>query len=298
MQKNDTAGLLTLFLGIGILTGIFLVTNTTESFKEYNGHKIDTASKNPETDIFTRIDSLPYYQYKKITDSLSNLSAVEKDKNTLHPWGILAGLSLKSFIGFMPSFRAWYGWYGDNQSHLEKNYFLTLTGYQMADSFSTIYRDGKFFIKSNNSSLTESNVGYLPEANTVLIPISHKTYNIGAIAMVIIYIAAGLLFLNILIYQPIILLLTISRGKVFTQKNINTLFKISYVLLSLSCIQILMPFVCSLFISGKIPNSISISFYWLIEEYGIWALSGIIMLIIAKAFSRGLSLQEESDLTV
>jgi hypothetical protein len=298
MKKNYTAVLFTLFLGIGLIAGIWLVSNKTSFIKESVGHKTDIASKLPEPEKLTHIDSLPYYQYKKIADSLSNLSSIEKDKNTLHPWGILAGLSLKSFIGFMPTFRIWYGWYGDNQSHLEKNYFLTLTGYHLDDSTSIIYQDQKFYVKNNKTGLAESNIGYLSEYNTVLIPVSQKIFNIGAIAMVIIYIAIGLLLLNILIYQPIILLVNVSRGNVFTLKNISTLFKISYVLLVLFLIQIIMPFLCYLFLSGMIPHSLSISLYSLIEQHGIWLLAGIIMLIIAKAFSKGLSLQKEQDLTI
>ena len=256
----------------------------------------DTAYHLPQEERPTHIDSLPYYTYKKITDSVKNISDNEIAKNTIHPWGYNIS---SGFIGLQKTFRTWYGWYTDNKSHFEPAYFISVPHYILDNKFNAYYRDGNYYLKHKISNRVEPiKVAYLAETKSILIPISEKAYNIAWIGFLAIIVPASIGLLYILLGLPINILISISRGKVFTKVNIIDLHLVAYSLLGFAFAQMLMPYIIKLFLAGRIPATFSISFTELLSSEVTDFIIGFIILVIARAFAKGYKLQQEQDLTI
>ncbi len=297
--KNNTGITIVILLIIILLIGTATMYRSEQTMMD-KGTVIDTATNLPAPEKLSHLDSLPYFQYKIITDSLQKLAKIEKEKNTIHPWGYIAGISIMNVtgMGFLPTFRTWYGWYGDNKSHFEKEYYFSISGFHLTPEANSYFKDGKYYLQRESRSPEEISIGYLPEHKTILIPISSRSYSIGMVCMLIllciVYFAASYIFLGL----SINVLLNISRGKVFTETNIRDLYLIAYVSLGGFFIEIIFPYFGSIFAMSIIPQGFSISFSYLLSNAWLDGLIGLVVLAIAKAFSKGYQLQLEQDLTV
>jgi hypothetical protein len=250
----------------------------------------------PEPEKLTHTDSLPYYQYKVIADSLKHMADSEKDKNNLRPAGFPASVG---FFGFVKTFRTWYGWHTDNKSHLESGYHIWLPSYTLDDRFEFYYKDGKNYLKEINGNSKEIQVAYLKDFNSsVLVPVSKGFFTAGRNFTFILMAVIGFALLYIFIALPINVLLNISRGKVFTQINLRDLHIIAYTSLGFFIVQMITPYIVSLFFLKKIPAELTISFSALFDSNWEIGLFGIVTLAIARAFFKGYKLQQEQDLTI
>jgi hypothetical protein len=122
----------------------------------------------------THIDSLPHYQYKLIDDSLQKIAKIVKDRNTLSVFSRIS----TGFIGALKTSSYWYDWYGDQKSHLDPNYYISIPDYDINPQYQFEYRDHKNFLVKNQSDTSEIKVAYLPRTKTVLIPVSESAYTI------------------------------------------------------------------------------------------------------------------------
>jgi hypothetical protein len=251
-------------------------------------------------------DSLPYYRYKKIEDSLEQRATSELGKRTPHP-GFAAGIG---FIAVRSTWRSWYD-YTNDRDHLDKDYNLSLPFYSVEPGFSTEFQDGKSYLRypvwdkqTGNASATghsatkEISVSYMPETNEILVPISEKKFFILRNIFLGILFCFYFVMLYVIIGIPVNFLRNISRGKVFTQKNIRNLQVTASVLLGYFLLRMLAPYVVGLIYSSKIPSGFSISFSNLFWENCKTGLTGLIVLLIARAFAKGYKLQQEQDLTI
>ncbi|MEO7531883.1 MAG: DUF2975 domain-containing protein [Sediminibacterium sp.] len=248
-----------------------------------------------KSEKLTHIDSLPYYQYKEITDSLKNIADNEKEKNTLYPMGLNINTG---FIGVLQTFRYWYGWYGDDKSHHEIGYYISLQHYSLNQHFAFYFKDGKNYLYKWNGPTKEIQVAYLPKYETVLYPVSKQFYNVSRIVLYLVMIFISLALLYIFLALPINVLLNISRGKVFTLINLRDLHIIYYAAFSVFLVQMIMPYIVNLFFLQQIPAELSISFSKLFTSNWEMGLFGIITLVITRAFAKGYKLQQEQDLTI
>ena len=291
---KPTAGFIVVILIVlsMLIIGIYMYHN---ELKMSERSPVDFA-RLPEPEKLTRTDSLPYYQYKVIADSLKHIADSEKDKNTLHPWGFPASIG---FFGFVQTFRTWYGWYTDNKSRLETDYYIWLPSYTLDDRFAIYYKDGKNYLEEMNGHSKEINVAYLQDFNSsVLVPVSKSFYTGGRNFTFMLMALIGFALLYIFIALPINVLLNISRGKVFTQINLRDLHIIAYTSLGFFIVQMIMPYIVSLFFLKKIPAELTISFTRLFDSNWEIGLFGIVTLAIARAFAKGYKLQQEQDLTI
>jgi hypothetical protein len=291
---KPTAGfIIVILIVLGML--IIGITIYRNELKMHERSNIDMAHL-PEAEKLTHSDSLPYYQYKLVADSLKNIADNEKDKNTLHPSGFSAGIG---FLGFVQTFRAWYGWYTDHKSYLVSDYYIWLPSYTLDDRFEFYYKDGKNYLKEINGHSKEIKVAYLKDfEKSVLVPVSKEFFTGGRLFIFILMALIGFALLYIFIALPINVLFNISRGKVFTQINLRDLHVLAYTSLGFFLVQMIMPYVTSLFFLKKIPPELTLSFSSLFNSSWEIGLFGIITLTIARAFAKGYKLQQEQDLTI
>lgn len=298
-QKLKTnPGLFVMLILIASLTILVSIVYQNEKAMGAGEIRIDTVQQMPTPEIRTAIDSLPHYQYQLVMDSLQHITDTEKEKNKINPLGVLAALSVSTFVGYMPAFRQWYGWYGDNKSHMELDHFLVFSGYSLEEGVALFYSNGKNYLRKKDGSTTESNVGYLPDLKSILFPISDSTYTFGIVVMVVLLSIVGFTLLYAWLALPINVLVNISRGKMFVHSNIRDLFLIAFTLLGYALLQAIMPFITFLILKKSLPDGFYISLQDQLSANWKIGVIGIIVLIIAFAFKKGYKLQQEQDLTI
>jgi hypothetical protein len=244
-------------------------------------------------------DSMPHYQYKRISDSLENTREKELPHNTENGWEVLG-----IFIGD----------YGNGDSLFyagSKNYFLT-------NPDAEYYRKGnknihKYVVWNNTKNGWCS--GIQKTENTpvkfimdnehkssgygmFLIPLSRlkgKVLNFLIISIVFLLVVASLYIFFGLFGR---ILIAITKGEAFSSTNVTRLFLAGRYILMLG----LLPFVVQgsfYFLTKRnLPTDIDFSFFRAFFEGYNFIVAGLITLMIANAFKRGYELQEEQELTV
>lgn len=312
MRKKINIGLLvSVFLFGGILIVLSLQEHRAASTN--SGIVIDTVRPIPRSEqmqVSHANDSLPYYQYVKLQDSLEQLARNETSKNTLHPgWGISAGS-----IGARYSWRTWYD-YTTNEDHMRTGYHLSLTGYGLAESSSTEWKNGKSYLRyavldkenrvdarsvtrSWHSVTKEIPVMFLRENGELLVPVSEPKFSIVKKILFAVVLFFYFIATYILIGIPVNILLNISRGIVFTSVNIKGLHWISGFLLAYFLWNILSPYLMRFIFRDVVPDEFSLSLVDLLSSNWKTGIAGILVVAIGRAFSKGYILQHEQDLTV
>lgn len=295
MTKRLSPGIIVVSVVIIAIAGFVYFLYRSEKNMYLKGNITDTARHLPSTERYTHVDSLPHYRFMRIQDSLDQIAKIKKDKNTIYPWGIMAGLSTVSFAGFMPGFKTWYE---KDKSHLEVYYFFVLNGYIPNDTTEIKQINEKSYMTEERFQNKLSSTVWLPETKSILFPISNSVYKTGMICMIIIFIVASIALLYIFIGLPINVLVSISTGKVFTEVNIRSLYIMSYTLLGLLTFNLLMPHIAWLASFRRLPAGFYLPTIAMILDSWKMTLSVIAMFLIAKAFKKGLALQQEQELTI
>lgn len=132
----------------------------------------------------------------------------------------------------------------------------------------------------------------------VLIPISGGTYKLIRIPVILLIAGLSLALLYLFFSLPVRILLRISRGEIFTLLNVQQLKWTGWVMIGLPVVVVLLQWLMKIVFNRYITNDVQLAVYDTLYSYRLVVLTGIIVLIIAKAFSRGLSLQNEQDLTI
>lgn len=290
--KAGTTLFLTCLFALGWI-GFFSITYQHEKMK-IGERVIDTAYHFPDKPVASHIDSLPYYRYSEIRDSLDKIEDITKSRNTLQPAQSIGF----GFIGFTRTTSYWYDWFGDHKSHLDSNFYVSIPNYQLHPSYRFIYRDHKYYLNKKYSDTTEIGIGYLPARKTLLVPVSEHKFKILSGFSWFLLLVIGFAGIYVYIILPIVVLINISAGNVFTKKNIRKLYILAYTSLGFVLIQLLMPYVIGILFMKKIPGVFVISFYDVFMNQGLMLLVGTILLAIASAFAKGYKLQQDQDLTI
>lgn len=196
----------------------------------------------------------------------------------------------------------------------EKLYYFGLRGYELKDHDTQFYiADDKYHLayvkwngqegkKLNNEGHYESKqikVRYASERKTILIPISKKTHRILNFTIWTLGLLTAVLILYFFFGLPIRLLINISKGKAFTERNIQMLNQISLFAFIISFFTIVSPYIFRLIFWQHIPDDFRMEpLLDKIFDNLIVLIIAVITFIIAKAFKKGYRLQYEQDLTI
>ena len=200
----------------------------------------------------------------------------------------------------------------------EKNdelYYLGLKGY-------TLDNDSKFYLKNGAYNLLyvkwdsvvkrkydSTNVGhyeskpigvrYASRDKRLLIPISKGTYNILITLLNVVFFF--LLFISVYIFigMPVQILINISKGRAFTEKNIWMFKTMSIVLFIYILISTFGQYLLRLLFYKLIPPDFKLPnmMQSLIDNL-YFILVSLTLFFISRAFKKGYQLQKEQDLTV
>jgi hypothetical protein len=197
----------------------------------------------------------------------------------------------------------------------EKSYYFTLSGYETDMSNHFFIQNGTYNLaypvydslvkRAHGSSYVghyeriQIPIRYSKEDKRVLIPVSKSNYRIIAAAISIGTWLILALHLFFVLGLPLQMLISISRGKAFTESNIFRLRAIALFLVLYGCIKTFLPNLLRVFFGNMIPHeltlaSISASFF---NDFIYYFLAAVVF-VISLAFKKGFQLQHEQNLTI
>jgi hypothetical protein len=236
-------------------------------------------------------DSMPAYLYKKFEDSIRNKVSLE-NADMISPGEGWGGYSLGT---------------STEKRDGEEQYFLYFSGYKLIDHFTYFFKkDGKIFMTYTDSTgiikTKPSQIKYINDRETntgeIFIPTSHATIrwlNFFHLLQLFILIVVGLgIFINI----PFRVLYNIAKGNAFNDENIGGLHLMAWVLILLGILPGLTSFISYLIIRTQIPDQVQYRFFRSVMYGWGFVVSGLAILLLAKAFQKGFELQEAQELTI
>lgn len=288
MRSWKTTGkgvIIFVLLLILILMGIIRPGRTTTS-NEFQD-RIDYILRTTEPPLN---DSLPYYAYKKSYDSLKRIvsenNLANSDGSGFGFWGIGTSKHEQS----KPEYRLYVNYYKIPQGSVfytrnGKNYLL-YSDWNKKVHDSLIETPLRMIERKQENSWTV----YYPLSRTALITIN--------VLIIIFMVLLVVLTLYVFLSIPLKVLYNIAKGNAFNDENIGSLHFLAYVLIAFGLLMGLLPILVHLYFMNRLPSVINFSFYDAFMSGWAAIVSGLIVLLLAKAFQRGYQLQQDQELTV
>lgn len=142
-------------------------------------------------------------------------------------------------------------------------------------------------------------VRYSEDKGIMFIPISKASYKVLNIIFEIFFVFISFIAVLVYIVLPATFLLSISKGKAFTARNIGLLKLISYSLIVFIGLTLVIPYFLHFLFHNRIPEEFKlVSFRELLFSNLNHLFIAIAVFLIMRAFKKGYKLQQEQDLTV
>lgn len=292
--------------GVGLVVFFYFVTESTQQPVDIHQTTYTELTMPGDTafgGLFPHVsidDSLPYYRYKQIEDSIKQ---VRQTRGLVDDYPA-EGFS-SSGIGIY-TFR-------ETPGGPKTSYFIGLHDYKLKDESSKFYtRNGTFHLlypvwdtilpggsKKGHYASKQIAVRYSASRNTLYIPVSK---NMSWFYRFILYVAGfgGIAFcFYVLIGLPLKVIINIARGRAFIPQNYKTFKLMSITLFTLCLLKVFFPYIFRLIYSGMIPADFE-SYSVLGRMAGDWFayLLVVMLFLIGKAFQRGYQLQQDQNLTI
>jgi uncharacterized membrane protein len=132
----------------------------------------------------------------------------------------------------------------------------------------------------------------------VLIPISARLYKMFYMPASIVALLIGLTLLYLCVAIPAKILIRVSRGDIFTSQNVRQLHIAAWAFLLPPFVVIVLQYVFKWIFHRYITADVNLSAWRTLSDCQVLLIAGLVILAIAKAFKKGLSLQKEQDLTI
>lgn len=197
-----------------------------------------------------------------------------------------------------------------------KLYYLGITGYSLA-------YEKKFFVQNGTYNLAvpkwdslkkaengdsfryghyerkQIPVRYSTENKQLLIPVSFQQWKVLKVMNP--FLSYSLMFVGLYFFLglPIQILVNISKGKAFDDRNIKRFSLMAKVLLGWGVFNMFSPYILRLLFGKMIPDDFILPGFWqtLNDNLGLFILV-LAIFITGKAFQKGNRLQKEQDLTI
>lgn len=213
-------------------------------------------------------------QFKEGTDSINR----ELEKEKLHYFG-LGGYELKNY---------------------NTEFYISNNSYNLAFiKLDTVIKSISGMQRNGHYESKQIKVRYASERKTILIPITERTYKVLNFVLWAFAFFTGALILYFFFGLPIRLLINISKGHAFIERNIQMLNQISGFAFLIFFLTVITPYIFRLLFWNMIPDDFKMeSLLNKIFDNLLMLIIALITFIIAKAFKKGYKLQYEQDLTI
>ena len=270
-------------------------------------------------------DSISYQKYNELKDSIKTMRQLKNGDffgvNSVYFLQIMGtGGSIECDTCSLKWFNETYSWHKHNEV-LNTIYYIELQTWKLnyksdpdrawtRDSVHFYVEHGQAYIRKFiiNKPLSKDNnrqyhmvdvpvkFRYSMEHQCVTIPVSKTVKHTMDIVLGIIdFLFFG--YLLILIGDFIGFVIDLSKGLVFTNKNLRTLKRIAYTLLAIPFAELLLNLLLRLIFRSYLTSDVVLNIE-IINGYWKFLMLGIIFLMIYRAFRQGKILKEEQDLTV
>lgn len=198
----------------------------------------------------------------------------------------------------------------------ERLYYFALSGYELKDynsqfyikddTYNLVYVKFDTLIKRKYDSTERGHfeskqikVRYASNYKAILIPVTKTTHTILNYIIWVFAFITGAIIIYFFMGLPIQILINISKGKAFTEKNIYMLKQISWVALIISILTIISPYIFRLICWKMIPEDFVLQPFInrIIQNLPVLFMV-LVTFLIAKAFKKGYKLQQYEDLTI
>jgi hypothetical protein len=259
----------------------------------------DNSSITDTTEYPSPNDSLPHYEYKRIEDSVNNARPKENAHHTGTGWGTF-GMNISHYIEEKNDYYIGSKSYFLKKSDFEffeksgKNYIRTV----MWNKIENRNCSGVFVVKQTPYKFVIDDATKGNGHGMFMVPVKPVTGKILNTIMIVIgmlsLIAAIYIFYGIFIR----FLLAISRGQAFSERNISRLYTIGKFLLIIGLLPFIFQSLFFLMTKANLPPEVDFSFFRAFFEGADSIRAGLIALLFASAFRRGMELQKDQELTV
>lgn len=132
----------------------------------------------------------------------------------------------------------------------------------------------------------------------IMIAISAATYDYFSIPVFVLILLLALAWFYISVIQPIKVVIRIAQGTVFTDQNVRQLFAAAWAWIIAPFAILFLQLVFRLIFHRYFTSDVQWMPWTYLRENQLYILGGFVLLAIAGAFAKGLSLQEEQTLTI
>jgi hypothetical protein len=292
---------------------VFLFFGMTEfhcnHFREYEGGVID---QSPDT-TFRLDESLPYYRYKDIEDSIAKVRKTQLIK--LRTRGSGTNAFHMGLFKINECDTCLFGVYDNVPGKRTNKYFFELSGYKLDDFSDFSIDNGNYYLKypvrdteTGSWVFTKKKIGiryaHDPTDNSqkssgsILIPVSARTHTFLKITFGIVVVLSMFFCIAVFLVMGPRTLYNIAIGKVFNKENIRSLYLIGWLLVSFAVLPPVLSILFRWIFAHLIPSPFYYPFWESMQDNKFVLISGVIVLLLAKAFKRGYRLQNEQDLTI
>jgi hypothetical protein len=181
----------------------------------------------------------------------------------------------------------------------DQNYFMekgkSFLEYAILDKVKTDRQNNK--VTYGHYAYKELPFRYAEKGKYILVPCKPSAFTIFKNAYNLITALLALFYFIVIFVLPLKILLNISKGNVFSKRNISSLYLISYSLFAVVLISPLIS-IALRFLFGIYRFPEFRYDYWGLVDKNYVAFIAVIALGVAKAFSKGFQIQQEQALTV
>jgi hypothetical protein len=194
-------------------------------------------------------------------------------------------------------------------------YYFSLQGYVLPEKTAFFVQNGTYnlaFLKVDSVKKSRDDtwryghyeqkaipVRYSPDEKRVLIPISQGQFNLLNTLMNVLFFILLFTLAYFFLGLPVQILINISKGKAFDDRNIRRFAIIAWAMFVLEVFELLSPYMFRLLFYKTIPDDFTMLGFWSNFWDHCWLFfAAIALFITGKAFQKGNKLQKEQDLTI
>lgn len=301
-------------LGTGfllIIIVLFYIINPADNRK----NEFDSLLRYTENEVINSLDSsLEANRFRKLKDSINRIIQWKNAQlsNGSGTYNIFFGLRRIDECDSCNSVTS-------SKKDYSSKYFFELGGFMLRNNTKFIIEKGKYYLIKPIKVNVSFNVSYynsepmeekkeiqvrlaVPfferKMTSLLIPLSERTGKILSTISDILMIITLIAGLYIFFVLPIRILVNIGNGHPFKATNHKYLKIIGWTILIITFIRITVPKAVEFFFRPMITDDIYNPFILSIFDFKKEIVSGFAILLLAKAFKKGYSIQKENDLTV
>ncbi len=182
----------------------------------------------------------------------------------------------------------------------DSRFYISNGKYYLAHiKWDTVVQNGKDTAITGHYIRKPLSVRYLANDKIVLIPISKKSFKSLEIVFKVLLFLGIFLPAYVFIGLPLHVLLSISRGNAFTEKNVRAFHIMALFLAMIAVLKVIMPYLMHFIYRDLIPADFSLpSAGTALWKNSYLFLIALALFIIGIAFKKGLRLQQDQELTV